>query len=720
VADSTGSNSTQVPQSNFSATFPASGIAVGAQTAGIMLPLQLDASGNLRVTSSGGGSNAAAGPTATTVPGSADYIGANVAGNLQGLSGVAVNATTFALDVNVITGTLSVSATNPSVGTTGGVPPAQANYLGVNVGGTFQGQSGLNIVGTTYVAQTDLSSVGGHVAAFGQALMATSFPVVIASNQSSLTTIIANASLTTNINNIVTATITGTPLVNLTAVGGSAITLGSQGSAASLPVVIANNQGAIPISGSITATNPSVGTTGSTAPTQATLIGVNVAGTMQAPTGLVATTINATAIVPRHDLSSIGGTALAIGQAAMAASMPVVIASNQSALTTVVSGTVTVVGSTTSFNLVQVGNSAITLGAAASVASLPVVIATNQAAIPISGSITATNPSVGTTATAIPAQATLLGINVGGSMRAQTGLNIVGTTYVAQIDNSSVGGIPYSLGSNAMASSMPVTIATDQPALPISGTLTATFTGTSAVNITQVGGTAIAIGSATMASSFPVVIASDQKTLTTIISGTPLVNLSQVGGTAITLGSAAAASCIPVVLATNQTAIPISGSITATNPSVSTTATTLPPQATLIGGRAQTGEVSTTAYGNGNLSVFATDLLGKPIVIPYANKENWVAGVASSVVTTLTQVIASINATNKIYITSMQLSNPSATTIVMTFNDPNKSNFIVPAGGGSNPPFPVPLAFTLGSAVAFTCSVAISTAYVNAQGFSGT
>src|SRR5580765_5030033 len=46
------------------------------------------------------------------------------------------------------------------------------------------------------------------------------------------------------------------------------------------------------------------------------------------------------------------------------------------------------------------------------------------------------------------------------------------------------------------------------------------------------------------------------------------VNIADVGGAAIALGQAAMAASLPVVIASDQTAIPITGSITATNPSV--------------------------------------------------------------------------------------------------------------------------------------------------------
>lgn len=62
--------------------------------------------------------------------------------------------------------------------------------------------------------------------------------------------------------------------VNLIEVGGVSIALGETTMSASLPVVIASDQSPIPITGSITASNPSVDATGATAPTDATYVGI--------------------------------------------------------------------------------------------------------------------------------------------------------------------------------------------------------------------------------------------------------------------------------------------------------------------------------------------------------------------------------------------------------------------------------------------------------------
>ena len=157
MTDPAGNNSKLGAGAPFSQPFPAVGIAAGAldSTGTNMVPLNLDAAGNLRVSTAsgpGGGGNPAAATTGTTVPAYADYLGLNVAGNLRGWTG-------------------------------------------------------LNIVGTTYAGQADLSSFGGIVVNIGQQVMTASLPVVLASNQSNVTTVLG-AALPAGTNAIGTVSIT--------------------------------------------------------------------------------------------------------------------------------------------------------------------------------------------------------------------------------------------------------------------------------------------------------------------------------------------------------------------------------------------------------------------------------------------------------------------------------------------------------------------------------
>src|SRR5579871_1785087 len=116
-------------------------------------------------------------------------------------------------------------------------------------------------------------------------------------------------------------------------------------------------------------------------------------------------------------------------------------------------GAVTQSGGPWTINVTQIGGSALAIGQAAMAASIPVVIASNQSALPVSQSGTW---SVGLSA----------GSNTIGAVTQASGPWTINVTQI--------GGSALSLGQKAMASSLPVTIASDQPAFPVtqSGTWT--------------------------------------------------------------------------------------------------------------------------------------------------------------------------------------------------------------------------------------------------------
>jgi hypothetical protein len=218
---------------------------------------------------------------------------------------------------------------------------------------------------------------GGHLASLdskepplGQAVMAASTPVAIASNQTpievelfdsnevpitstggALDVNLKSSGVTQPVSGTVTTVPPANASTNVTQIGGSAISEGQKAMAASVPVVVASDQSAVPISGTVTTTPPSNAST---------------------------------------NITQVGGSAISEGQKAMAASVPVVIASDQTAVP--VSGTVTTTPpSNASTNITQVGGSALSEGQKAMAASVPVVIASDQSAVPVSGSVSVSN-----------------------------------------------------------------------------------------------------------------------------------------------------------------------------------------------------------------------------------------------------------------------------------------------------------------------------------------
>jgi hypothetical protein len=72
---------------------------------GDLAPFQFDAAGNLKITTTGGSSaNPAASPTGAAVPASADYQGINIGGILNGVTGLALGATTKAPTIAIVDG----------------------------------------------------------------------------------------------------------------------------------------------------------------------------------------------------------------------------------------------------------------------------------------------------------------------------------------------------------------------------------------------------------------------------------------------------------------------------------------------------------------------------------------------------------------------------------------------------------------------------------------
>lgn len=247
----------------------------------------------------------------------------------------------------------------------------------------------------------NLVSVSGAAITEGQKLMATSLPVVIASDQSSIPVSVASLplptgaatsanqvsqiALETNIetntgsaatelsilngkviladtSNVTvtasalpagaaTAANQATEIASLSSVDSKLGTLGQKAMAGSAPVVIASDQSSIPVSGTISVTG-------------------------------VATSANQ--VTEIASLSSIDGKTPALGQAVMASSSPVVIASNQSAIHTIVDSSALPTGAATETTLSAVNGKLNSLGQKTMTASVPVVIASDQGSLAVS------------------------------------------------------------------------------------------------------------------------------------------------------------------------------------------------------------------------------------------------------------------------------------------------------------------------------------------------
>ncbi len=153
-------------------------------------------------------------------------------------------------------------------------------------------------------------------------------------------------------NLLVASAISGSPNVNLVSVSGSTITLGQALEAASLPVVIASNQSAIPVTGTFfqsvqPVSQSGIWSTGRTwtlssstdsvdignfPATQAVSGTVSISGTVgvtQSTTPWVVSGSLTPSGTQNVNLTEVGGTAFSLGQQLAAASLPVVLTASQ-------------------------------------------------------------------------------------------------------------------------------------------------------------------------------------------------------------------------------------------------------------------------------------------------------------------------------------------------------------------------------------------------------
>lgn len=383
------------------------------------------------------------------------------------------------------------------------------------------------------------------------------------------------------------------------------------------------------------------------------------------------------------NLASVGGTAVALGQAGMATSIPVAIASDQSNLT-----------------VAPVANFTVAAAAAFTVQS--------------PGSFTV----------APVASFTVVG---SGNWTSVQG----GTWTVAPVANFTVA----SPGSFTVAPVANFTVAATQVGSPWG------------VNLTQVSNTTFNIGQQVMTASLPVVIASNQTAVTvapvanfTVVSPgsftvAPVSNFTVAAAAAFTVQSPGSFTVAPVsnfTVAANLAAVLGAAIVTAGVAGavgiggLATTGAAVSGYPVMVGGRTQTAEIATA--GNAQVAYIALDVVGKQIVLPYANKENMWRSNVSYTATTIVTIIGSQGAGTKQYITSMQIGATGTTPCRLTLNDTGTSVFVINAIANATVNgvpavayhFPVPLvANAAASTIVGTLSTLSTSVFVNAQGYFG-
>lgn len=361
-----------------------------------------------------------------------------------------VNSTLLLVDGSGVTqpisGSVSVSnfpATQPVSGTVAATQSGTWNIT--NVSGTVSLPTGAATEATLSAQSAKLP------ATLGQKAMAASLAVTIASDQSAVP---ASQSGTWNITNVsgtvslptgaATSANQTTANSSLSSIDGKLGTLGQKAMTGSAPVVIASDQSAIPISGTVTANNASVSTTGSSVPASATYA------------GFLGSTGNLTAgkLTAAQNLLVDGST---VTQPISAASLPLPSGAATSALQTTISGQLPA-----------------TLGQKAMAASLAVTLASDQSALPVSqsGTWNITNVSgtvslptgASTAANQTTANSSLSSID--GKIANNYGVSTGAVRTASQIGNTT-GAADFAAG-NSSAQTLRVVVASNQVSIPTS------------------------------------------------------------------------------------------------------------------------------------------------------------------------------------------------------------------------------------------------------------
>lgn len=143
------------------------------------------------------------------------------------------------------------------------------------------------------------------------------------------------------------------------------------------------------------------------------------------------------------------------------------------------------------------------------------------------------------------------------------------------------------------------------------------------------------------------------------------------------------------------------------------------------GGLARSSEPTAVTSGQRVGATF--DLVGKQIVMPYANKENFVSGTANTTGTSDTAVIAAQGAGLFIYITTITVVNTGSNASLVTIETDTASaktaiwQVIAPAGGGTVVTFPTPIKGSVANKnVGFICGTGSTTIYCSLAGYAGT
>jgi len=474
-----------------------------------------------------------------------------------------------------------IVASNPSVGATGAAIPASATQVGGSDGTDLQAARVFDADtggGTQYVLGATLrkAASGGSVEAGTAADPLRTDPTGTTTQPVSD----AGGSLTVDSLQLPAALVGARLDVNNGAwLGSTAPTVGSKTSANSVPVVIASDQGAVPVSGTVTATNPSVGTNNAAIPASSTQVGGSDGTDLQAArvfdvdTGAGSQYVLGVGLRKAASGGSVeAGTAAdplrvdptgTTTQPVSAASLPLPVGAATEATLATRLADATFTGRIN------------TLGQKAMAASTPIVIASDQSAVPVSAASlplpagAATEATLATLATQTTLASVLAQLDVALSTRA-----LDRTTAVAPFSQRLSDGAAFY--DAAKTGQLPAALSGGRLDVVVGAALPAGTNNIGDVDVLSVPAPLSTAGGGAEATALRVTIANDSTGLLSVDDNgasltvdTPQLPAALVGArldtnlgawlgsTAPTVGQKTAANSLPTVLASDQGALPV-------------------------------------------------------------------------------------------------------------------------------------------------------------------
>jgi hypothetical protein len=296
-----------------------------------------------------------------------------------------------------------------------------------------------------------------------------------------------------------------------------------------------------------------------------------------------------------------------------------------------------------------------------------------------------------------------------------TGLTIAAPP-IADIDpfippeSVTVSNLPASLGQKTMAGSLGVVIASDQSAVPVSGTITETNSAAILADTVDI---------ETNTANLDVLLSTRLKPADTLTAVTTVTTVSAV--TAITNALPAGTNLLGKV-GIDQTTPGTTNAVSATGNIASGTADSGNPVKT--GGHARTTELTAVSTDQRVDSIY--DKVGKQVVLPYSIPETLVSGTPAAITDNVAHdVIVAQGAGVFMYITSLMVTNSHASvgTLVSIQDDASTviwKGYAQAGGGGWAITFPAALKMPVANKkLQAICGTTGANVYVNAAGYSG-